>query len=40
MTPPSSWLFILAPLIGGALGALVYQVTRAGGETVGQADVT
>jgi len=34
------WLFILAPLIGGALGALVYGVTRAGGEAAGQADLT
>ncbi len=33
------WLFILAPLVGGALGALVYGVTRAGGEAAGQADL-
>jgi aquaporin Z len=33
------WLFLLAPLIGGALGALVYPLTRAGGESVGQADL-
>jgi len=34
------WLFILAPLIGGALGALVYPFTRSGGEAAGQADLT
>ena len=34
------WLFILAPLIGGALGAVVYGITRAGGEAAGQADLT
>jgi aquaporin Z len=34
------WLFILAPLIGGALGAVVYGLTRAGGEAPGQADLT
>ncbi|MBI1377451.1 MAG: MIP family channel protein [Frankiales bacterium] len=33
------WLFILAPLIGGLLGALVYPFTRAGGEAVGQPDL-
>jgi aquaporin Z len=33
------WLFILAPLIGGALGAVVYPLTRSGGEQVGQADL-
>lgn len=33
------WLFILAPLIGGALGAVVYPLTRGGGEAVGQADL-
>ncbi len=32
------WLFILAPLIGGALAAVVYPLTRGGGEAVGQAD--
>jgi aquaporin Z len=34
------WLFLLAPLIGGALGALVYPITRSGGESTGQADLT
>ena len=33
------WLFLLAPLIGGALGALVYPLTRSGGEATGQADL-
>ena len=33
------WLFILAPLVGGALGALIYPLTRHGGEAVGQADL-
>jgi aquaporin Z len=33
------WLFILAPLIGGALGALIYPLVRAGGEAAGQADI-
>jgi aquaporin Z len=32
------WLFLLAPLVGGALGALVYPLTRGSGEAVGQAD--
>jgi aquaporin Z len=34
------WLFILAPLVGGLLAALVYPITRAGAvmEEVGQAD--
>lgn len=32
------WLFILAPLIGGALAAVIYPLTRGGGEAVGQAD--
>ena len=32
------WLFLLAPLVGGALGALVYPLTRGAGEAVGQAD--
>lgn len=34
------WLFILAPLLGGALGALIYPLTRQGGEAVGHADAT
>jgi aquaporin Z len=34
------WLFILAPLLGGILAAVVYPITRAGAvmEEVGQAD--
>jgi aquaporin Z len=34
------WLFILAPLLGGVIAALVYPITRAGAvmEEVGQAD--
>ena len=32
------WLFILAPLIGGVLAAVIYPLTRGGGEAVGQAD--
>jgi aquaporin Z len=34
------WLFILAPLIGGALAAVIYPLTRSGGESVGQPDLT
>jgi glycerol uptake facilitator-like aquaporin len=34
------WLFILAPLLGGALGALIYPLTRQGGEAVGHSDAT
>jgi aquaporin Z len=33
------WLFILAPLLGGALGAVLYPLTHQGGEAVGQADL-
>jgi aquaporin Z len=35
------WLFILAPLVGGVLAAVVYPLTRAGEalEAIGQADV-
>ena len=32
------WLFILAPLIGGVVAAVVYPLTRGGGEAVGQPD--
>lgn len=34
------WLFLLAPLIGGALAAVIYPFTRSGGESVGQADLS
>jgi aquaporin Z len=34
------WLFLLAPLVGGILAAVLYPLARAGGETVGQADLT
>ena len=33
------WLFILAPLIGGVIAAVIYPLTRTGGEAVGQADI-
>ena len=33
------WVFILAPLVGGVLAAVVYPLTRSGGEAVGQADL-
>lgn len=33
------WLFILAPLVGGVIAAVVYPLTRQGGEAVGQADM-
>jgi len=33
------WVFILAPLVGGVLAAVVYPLTRTGGEAVGQADL-
>ncbi|HET7900345.1 MAG TPA: aquaporin [Candidatus Nanopelagicales bacterium] len=34
------WLFILAPLVGGAIAAFVYPLTRSGGEAVGQPDLS
>jgi aquaporin Z len=34
------WLFILAPLIGGAIAAVIYPFTRSGGEAVGQPDIS
>jgi len=34
------WVFILAPLVGGVLAAVVYPFTHAGGEAVGHADLT
>jgi aquaporin Z len=33
------WVFLLAPLVGGVLAAVVYPLTRSGGEAVGQADL-
>lgn len=34
------WLFLLAPLIGGVLAALIYPFTRGDDQSIGQADRT
>jgi aquaporin Z len=34
------WLFILAPLVGGVLAALVYPLTRGDDASIGQADIS
>ncbi len=34
------WLFLVAPLLGGALGAFVYPLTRGDDQSIGQADLT
>jgi aquaporin Z len=34
------WLFILAPLVGGVLAAVIYPFTRGDDQSIGQADLT